>query len=159
MWRRWLARWSHDRFWVWFHQLTWHWYWRSGCFVVFSLNSSLLASSLLLFSSLVFSIQLDSTELRALRPLRWSCRHNFYKKFKKYYIFYIRGSKLLIQTRFSALEVTSKPPALPLFILVTKTPQLIPDFFNPYCLMRAGWDSDKSAIQLCIASVSEAKLM
>jgi len=73
--------------------------------------------------------------------MEWQLIHvNFYKKFKEHYTFCIGGSKPLMQTRFSALEVTLKPLALPLFILVTKTPQLIPDFFNPYCLMRAGWD-------------------
>jgi hypothetical protein len=57
---------SPDQFWVWFHQLTLaQWLFRRLLlnFLSFSFFSSFL-------SSLVFSMQLDFTELRAFRPLR-----------------------------------------------------------------------------------------
>jgi hypothetical protein len=73
--------------------------------------------------------------------VEWQSVHiDFYRKFGEHYTFCIRGSNGLIQTRFNVLVMTLKPLALPLFILVTKTPQLILDFFNPYYLLKAGWD-------------------
>ena len=74
---------------------------------------------------------------------------DFYRKVEEHYTFYIRGINSMVEARWNACQVifVSSEVENPLFTLVTKTPQLIPDFLIPAWSMRAGWDSHYLLLQ------------